>query len=408
MKKTPLFVALCATSLCGAVQAQSSVNVYGKLYPYLVQESGRDHTAPGTAVSNLSGSLSTINGVPRVSGMQSGNSRIGFRGIEDLGGGLKAIFQLETQVAVDSGVGGAGGTGAFWNRDTFVGMNGGFGEVRLGNMDTIFKTYGDTIGFLGVSSGTPMSSSNILRKPGFGTSNNARFHERRANSVAYESPEIAGVQIGAQVASSEGVSTTANPGIGSAKTYSLGVKYDAGPLYLALAHEIHINFFGGSSQAPSALRNTGATDNVKARDTATQATVEWRINKQNKVEFDWIRKNYKENAVAVGRFRNYVNDAYLVSFESRLSDQWRIAGHYVRSKAGSCERVTTACSTDGLEGQKFLIGGGYYFSRRTSVFAAYNQVVNGKSARFSAASEFGAPTPGEDFRQFIVGVSHSF
>lgn len=408
MKKTTLFAALCSASLCGLVQAQSSVTIYGKLYPYVVQEKGNGPTAPGSAVSTLSGSLSATNGVGDVSGLQSGNSRIGFRGVEDLGGGLKAIFQLETQVAVDTGVGGAGGTGAFWNRDTFIGMNGGFGEVRLGEMDTIFKTYGDTIGFLGVSSGTPMSTSNIMRKPGFGTSNNARFHERRPNSVAYETPQFAGVTAGAQIATSEGVSVTANPGLGSAKTYSFGVKYDNGPLYLALAHEIHANWFGGSSQAPSALRNTGATDNVKARDTATQATVEWRINKQNKVEFDWIRKDYKENAVALGRFKNYSNDAFQVSFESRLTDQWRLSGHYVMSKAGSCERATTACSTDGLEGKKYMLGGGYYFSRRTMVFALYNQVVNGKSARFSAASEFGAPNPGEDFRQVIVGVSHSF
>lgn len=407
MKKLPLVAALCAASLCTVASAQSSVTVYGKLYPYLVSEKGSSPTAPGTAVSTLSGSLSATPGVLAIKGMQSGNSRIGFRGTEDLGGGLKVFFQLESVVAVDNGVGGAGAGGVFWNRDTFVGMKGGFGEVRLGEMDTIFKNYGDVISFMGVSSGTPMSSSNMLRKPGFGTSNNARFHERRANSIAWESAEFGDIQVGAMVSTNE-ASVTANTGLGAAKTYSFGVKYDADAIYLALAHEIHDNYFGGSAQAPSAQRNNGAADNIKSRDQATQATVEWRINKQNKVAFDVIRKQYSEDAITNNRFKKYSNIAYQVAFESRLSDKWRLGGHYVKSAAGSCTRVNAVCSTDGLEGSKLMFGAGYYFSRRTNAFAAYNQVTNGKSARFSAASEFGAVNPGEDFKQYIFGMAHSF
>ncbi len=408
MKKLPLVAALAAASLCSAALAQSSVSISGRLYPYLVDEKGSGPTAPGTTgLSSLAGTLSATPGVGAIKGMQSGNSRISFRGTEDLGGGLKVFFQLETQVGVDNGVGGA--TGQFWNRDTFVGMNGGFGEVRLGVMDTIFKTYGDTIGFLGVSSGTPMSTSNILRKPGFGTSNNARFHERRPNSIAYETKEMGGFTFGVQVATSEGTpAVAANPATGSSKTWSFGVKWDNGPLYLALAHEIHDNWYGGSAQAPSSMRNTGAADNVDAKDKATQFTVEWRINKSNKVEFDWIRKEYKEDAIVANRFKSYTNDAWQVVFESRLSDKWRVSGHYVNSAKGSCERVNAVCTTDGLEGKKYMIGGGYYFSRRTWAYAVANQVKNGKAARFSAASEFGSPNPGEDFRQLIMGVAHSF
>ena len=132
MKKLPLVAALCAASLCTVASAQSSVTVYGKLYPYLISEKGSSPTAPGTAVSTLSGSLSATPGVLAIKGMQSGNSRFGFRGTEDLGGGLKVFFQMEAVVAVDNGIGGAGPGGVFWNRDTFVGMKGGFGEVRLG------------------------------------------------------------------------------------------------------------------------------------------------------------------------------------------------------------------------------------------------------------------------------------
>ena len=93
--------------------------------------------------------------------------------------------------------------------------------------------------------------------------------------------------------------------------------------------------------------------------------------------------------------------------ETRGSPQWRTAVQFVKSQAGSCSRVAAVCSTDGLEGSKFIVGGSYYLARRTYLFAAYNQVTNGKSARFSV-SDFGTANPGEDTKQLIAGISHGF
>ena len=247
--KLPLVIAIAAAIAAPAALAQSSVTVYGKLYPHLINEKGSGATAVGTPRSTLSSSLPGTNGVAKNNGMTSGNSRFGIRGVEDLGGGLKAVFQLESSLAVENGTTSAP---QFWDRDTFIGLDSKqFGTLRLGQMDTIFKNYGDTLGILGVSSGTFMSSSNILRKPGYGTSSTARFHERFGNSIQYESPELSGFQVGVQV-SDDAVSAIA----GDQKAYSFGLKYDNGPWYVAIAHEIHKDFFGGSAQAPSALRNT--------------------------------------------------------------------------------------------------------------------------------------------------------
>ena len=399
MKKLPLVLALGAASFCTIASAQSSVSVYGRLYPFVLQESGSGATAAGTPVATLAATPSGTNGVGSVKGMTAGNSRLGFRGREDLGGGLKAKFQIEGTVAVDDG----NPAGIRWNRDNFVGLEGGFGSIRLGIMDTVFKEYGDTLGILGVSSGTFMSSSNIMRKVGFGTSNAARFHERRANSIRYDSPRLGGFEFGAQVATAE----NPTPTLGSGKTYSLGVKYDNGPIYLALAHEIHDNFFGGSANSPSAMRNNGAGTTVTSKDSATQFTVEWRVNKQHKLEFDVIRKTYDEKATVAGRFKSYSNTAYQVSVDSRWNPQWRTAAHIVKSDAGSCSRVAAVCSTDGLEGTKLTVGASYYLSRRTYLFAAYDQITNGKSARFSN-NEFGTANPGEDTRHLAAGISHAF
>ncbi len=377
----------------------TGLQLYGRLYPYVLEERGSGATAPGTPLATIASTATPtgVNALGRRWGMEAGNSRLGFRGVEDLGGGLKARFQLEGTVDVD------GGGGYRFNRDTFVGLEGGFGAVRLGNLDTIFKDYGDTIGILGLSSGTFLSGSNILRKPGFGTNNASRFHERRPNSIQYETPIVGGFRFGAHYATEEALSNQpVDP-----RTLSLGVKYDQGPIYVALAHEIHRDYFGGSRNVRTALRNNDQT--ADSRDRATQFTIEYRINRQHKVEFDVIRKHYSETGGAAGRFAGYENTAYMFAWENRWTDKFRTAGHIIRSNAGNCSlRGGAACSTDGLEGAKFALAARYDLSRRTGVFVAASYVRNGKSAQYGSREFANNPNPGEDIRHLAAGVVHSF
>lgn len=402
LKKLTLAAAVAATFAAPAF-AQSSLQIYGKLYPFVVDERGSGATAAGTAVATIAGKPAGESGVSHTLGMAAGNSRLGFRGTEDLGGGLRANFQLEGVAAADSGQGGGTGGGFMFNRDTFVGLAGSFGSVKLGNLDTIFKEYGDTLGILGVSSGTFLSSSDVLRKTGFGTSSSSSFHLRRTNSIRYESPEIRDFQFGYQYSTDEAPSSANR----KPRLQSFGVRYDAGPLYVALAHEIHWDFFGGSRNAPSSMRNSADTDATHSKDQATQFTVEYKLNKQHSIEFDAIRKSYKENASVSGRFQSYRNMAYLIGLDSRWTPQLRTMMHVVRATAGSCARVAAVCDTDGLEGTKFTVGVGYSLSKRTMLFAAASVIKNGKSARYDN-SEFNGPSPGEDIRHLAIGVSHSF
>ena len=110
MKRT-LIVAAIATLATGAATAQSSVTIYGRLN--LSAENQKNVTANGT-----------------VKALQNSASRIGFRGTEDLGGGLKANFILEHGFNPDTGTPDARG---FWARQSEVNLAGGFGMLRLGN-----------------------------------------------------------------------------------------------------------------------------------------------------------------------------------------------------------------------------------------------------------------------------------
>ncbi|BEV16689.1 porin [Herbaspirillum sp. DW155] len=111
MKKSTLALALLVSS--GAASAQSSVTVYG------LMDTGIGYTKSSTTKSTIS--------------MDSGNwygSRIGFKGTEDLGGGLSAEFRLETGFSSDTGALGQGGR--LFGRQSWIGINGGFGSVKLG------------------------------------------------------------------------------------------------------------------------------------------------------------------------------------------------------------------------------------------------------------------------------------
>src|SRR5689334_1265729 len=141
-----------------APEADSVVELYGKIYPEVVREYGNGATSASTTTATFAGPAQGSNAVITRNEMESSNSRFGVRGHERLGPGLKAIFQLETEFHIDSN------DSRFAQRDSFVGLSSNaWGTIKLGRMDTPFKTYADDISFLGVSSGNFTSTSEINR-----------------------------------------------------------------------------------------------------------------------------------------------------------------------------------------------------------------------------------------------------
>ncbi|WP_185080377.1 porin, partial [Neisseria meningitidis] len=103
-------------------------------------------------------------------------SKIGFKGQEDLGNGMKAIWQLEQKASI-------AGTNSGWgNRQSFIGLKGGFGTVRAGNLNTVLKDSGDNVNAW-------ESGSNTEDVLGLGTIGRV---ESREISVRYDSPVFAG------------------------------------------------------------------------------------------------------------------------------------------------------------------------------------------------------------------------
>ena len=392
----PAAFAASKSSSSGDDGPDSIVELYGRVYPELVREKGKGATAVGTPVSTLAGAPAGGSGIVKRNEIESSNSRFGVRGQERLGRDLKAIFQLETEFHVDSN------DSRFAQRDSFVGLTSNrFGTIKLGRMDTPFKSYGDDLSFLGVSSGNFVSSSNVLRKPGFGTSSASSFHLRRQNAVQYETPELAGFGGAIQYSTDETDTSARHPHV-----WSGAVKYENGPIKVSLAHEIHWDLFGGSRNVPVTAMSNFTDQNVRAKDKATQAMVGYKLGIHT-FEADFIQKKYNENSGVTGRFSGYKNTAWQVAWDARWSPAWRTALEYIKANKGTCSLVNRSCSTDGLEGSQLQFGVAYYFSKRTYIFAMAALLRNGYSAQFSnSASQ--TPNIGEDLDQYAIGLSHSF
>lgn len=216
MKKSLIALAVLAAS--GAAMAQSSVTLFGVVdatYAY-----GSGSVANKSALTN--------------SGYNS--SRLGFRGVEDLGGGLSASFWLEAGLNNDNGTGGttnlnnqastSSGGGLVFNRRSTVSLNGGFGEVRLGRDYTPHfwnLTVFDPFGTNGV--GTSQVQNSSLGGP---------TQVRASNAIGYFLPKNLGGFYGqAQYYLGENLSNTANKKDGSGLSVRFG--YNNGPINVAAA-----------------------------------------------------------------------------------------------------------------------------------------------------------------------------
>ncbi len=404
-KKTAVALAI-GTLFAGPALAQtSSVEIYGRLYPQFSWQKASGASEPGDVTATLVAGDGNVDGDhDGRNSIDTQNSRIGFRGREQLGGGLSAIWQIETRVRFDTGSNNpwAGG------RNSFLGLRGGFGTVKLGQMDTIFKSYGAAVGsFFGVSSGNVVASSAILPNHGLGLedgteSGDTGFHIRSASTIQYETPEFGGFQAGIQYAPDE---AKGNPGRDGLNTnlWSFGVKYEAGPLYASVQHERHNDWFDASASVTAV--GTSATS---SKDQATRLSVGYAITPQHKITGDIAQMEWKESGGVAGDFESYKKRTWALGWEARWGGPWRTELTYTRGEEGECSIVGGAdCDTDGLEGSMIAAGVAYSLSKRTLIYVLGTKLTNGDSAHFSNTANFD-PNRGADTTTFSLGVSHSF
>lgn len=195
MRKTVLSCAVLAL-LTGSAWAQSSVTVFGVL---------------DVAARSLSGA----DRVHSLVNEGRAGSRLGFRGVEDMGGGLKASFHIEHGLSPDSG----SADGTFWQRRATVSLSGDFGEIRAGRHKTATRTLVDEF--------DPFATSGM---PGLHRIT-ARDRNRIDNQIGYYLPKMGDFYANVEVSAGEGSNSS-----GTARSTAGRLGYKTKALHLSAGY----------------------------------------------------------------------------------------------------------------------------------------------------------------------------
>jgi predicted porin len=366
MNKT-LATAVLAT--CGLVAtmapaaAQSNATVYGLI------DGAVEHYTNADAAGNSVTRMPSLGG-----GMFP--SRLGFRGTEDLGGGLKAVFALENGFAPDTGTIGQGGR--LFGRQAFVGLAGAWGQLTLGrnyNMMTI-STY--DIDLFGPS------------QYGVGSLDSFIPNGRSDNSLAYKGT-FNGLTVGATYSLGRDTSAAGGPaGTNCAgengadkqacREWSVLLRYDVGAFAVVGAYDR----LRGGATASGGL-NTSAKDDSRFHLGALAKLGDWKLGGGA------IIRNNEGNAVTPRSNLYYIGAAYRITPSITIDGQ-----------VGKLDYRDSANDT-----RQFMVRGVYDLSKRTAVYAAAGRIDNNGTAALTLTAG-GTVGAGLSQTGLITGIKHSF
>ncbi len=371
-------IALALASLSGAAFADATnVTIYGVA----------DATFDIISISD------NANNSPNFNRVSTNGSYIGFRGTENLGNGLSAIFQFESEANFDSN------SSLSLNRDSFVGLAGGFGKVLLG---TLTGPSNALAARLDVNTGDNiMSNTAILGKlGGFNASNpgtrsawsGSVYDTRFNNAVAYVSPSFSGFQATGAYVANENKDENPITGEKNAYAYDLGLTYTNGPVMIGTTYA-RLRDSGVADEKDTEFRIGGMYDFGVASIRALYGNT----------KFERPGTEVKQNTWGIG-------GTYNVTANGKLVSQYYVA------------RDLEVNGTDMGEtgAQLFTIGYEHNLSKRTMLKAGYARLANDDNTNgydfgynasgFAGSDNLGVPFSANGFTAsgFQVGVRHSF
>ena len=366
MKKSLIALAVLAAS--GAAMAQSSVTLYGVLDTGLTYSKGEE----------------SVYGMTHVGG--NVNSRLGFRGVEDLGNGLKATFNLESGFSADDGTNYMGQDGLAFTRTSTVGLAGNFGEVRLGRMLTSsylavsrYDAFGDT--------GIGASLAWNIPQTGYAP--------RTENAISYTSPNFSGFKFGAEYGFGEKKDARDSRYIG------VGATYDNGPLSLGLGFD-RINNVGYAAAVPAGTNPVTTAVAEKLGDDLTS----WQLG-----------GSYNFGVAKLLSFYKHTNEKNVATGNK---DKFKTFGLGVTAPVGAAGEVKVAYNNYRLspnagktqKADQLSLGYVHNLSKRTALYGTYAYLKNNKengiglelngAMKGAGLSDSGAP------HGLQLGVRHAF
>jgi len=325
MKK--LIVAAVAAAVAAPIASMADATVYGKAH---VSVGNFDN---GAAYSEMN--------------VTSNASRVGVKGSEDLGGGMKAVYNFEWGVQVDENSGVSG-------RHSYVGLAGGFGTALVGMLNSPHKMVSRKVDLFGDRNGDLRALSNSVDE-GYVD-----------NVIAYVSPSFGGLTVtGAYSTAMDGAKADDS----NAAVWSGAVEYKNGGVYVGLGHTDALDLADGVSHTRLAGSFTMG---------AAKLLASYSIN-----DFDGTNM---DNA--------HVGASYAMG-----------------SNTLKVQYSTTMNDGDDNEANNITVGIDHKMSKRTTVYAEYSATSNDSGASYvtwKKTGAAGAAVMGEDNSAFAVGLIHKF
>jgi|SwirhisoilCB3_FD_contig_81_1544921_length_1155_multi_3_in_0_out_0_1 predicted porin len=361
MNKKLIAVAIAGACAAPVAMAQTAgpVTLYGRVFEEIVSV---DAKAGGGNPE-----------IPRRTRIDDQSSLLGVRGTEDLGGGLKAFFQLETAFKADQN------DTAFATRNSAVGLQGGWGSFLIGRWDMPYKvsTYPiDAFGDLTMS-----AISGIGHDQG-------NFDRRDQNVVQYWSPKFGPIAFKVAATANEGKACTTSATTGDTSCnnpHDLGanVTYTSGPLYAFLAYEDH--------KDPSAAYR-------KERGYSGGASFHFGPIKLGG-EYERIKRDRSDSALDSPEDRK----------EWLASVVWTIGANELIYQHQDSKGASTAGTDNSADCKSDTIAYKYIFSKRTFFIAQYMRTDNSDLSTCSFGTTATFPVkPGNDVRAAGIGLQHVF
>jgi predicted porin len=400
MKKS-LFAIAAVTAFAGAAQAQSSVTVYGILDAGF---SGLSTSTPTTASG----------GVNKATTTQFGNSyeqssRLGFKGQEDLGGGLSAVFTIETGLTNTSSQ-----LSTLNNRQTFVGVKkNGLGQGAIGTQYTPIH-----IAFAATDPGQNNNTVGNVVRPTAGTaggqaSASSAYTISTTNTLTAQSDSFAGFKFNAQY-TQNGVNQTmradqttvaTNGGSTNFSGYGLGANYTWNKLFATVAW-----------QSFKSEVNNAAVQKATAATVASPGTTWSELTLPNTTDNQFYAGATYDFGIlkAYGNYinRKVTNGLNSAEYMSRSAEQIGVRANITPkiegwASAGLGRYTSYGAGSPTVNFNAWQLGSNYWLSKRTNLYAIYGQTLtsqaSGQTATINAAAGGGARAS-----QYAMGVRHTF
>ena len=407
MQKKLLAAAVAGALASPLAMAQSSVTIYGTF---------------DLSVANSRYSSGVGNNSVTKMDVYSQSSRLGFRGEENLGGGLRAWFQAENGVYADGRTNNPL-AGAFGSRNTGIGLTGGGGTVMTGMWDSPYKVSLGGITGMAVVGGLPGHNgpalgngdttgtnpnqncdniTNAITSPfcGQGEAGATQFHRRLSNVVQYWSPKFGGFDFRVAMTANEEKATNTTTINNNPRLWAVNGTYAAGPWYATIAYEHHKDY-----------RSTAAVNSTKDKGWVIGGGYNFGAAALN---LGYERLKYG-NSGAAGAETGFTRPSWFagVSVPMGPAGSALRAGYSRMSGLKSCGAAVVCGSQTGV--RVFTLGYGYALSKRSTAYVQYGKVTNSSASTVVFnTSPIGpngfssAITNGSDQTWLGVGMIHSF